>query len=569
MAELFVTVAGISVGTSVLIAILLFVSPRLAKRYPARSLCAVWLVLALRLLIPATFRLPAPVSIPVPELGGYGKQTVAAPDTPAEAAGVSAPASPAPGQKDASGPAGEPARTGPTAGDVLVAVWAAGALTFAAVRLTGYALLRRRVRRTAAPVDDAAAQRVFREVLSGMRIPEGRVALLRLPGATGPMMTGLFRPVILMPEKLVSDRDELALIFRHELVHYRRRHIWYKLALMCANAAHWFNPLVWYLAREANAQLENACDQEIVRGADLGLRKKYCRSILSAAALGQQNKTGLRACLNGRNKSMKKRFDSIFDQTAKRRGAPLVVFVLLAVLLAGALVSCRSAGGASGAAGDTSPSPSPSADAGADADVTPSDTAAVSSEPTDVRLDEQTVARIWADAVQARDGKGQYGLLTKALQESVYEEFSDLNWVTGTSSPWVDSYELNKTPDGVTVLYHYAASSGPAGIYEQKLTFAEEDGLTKISAVSEPVRVDGETAASPTPNPSSGPSGGAVQTTAPSPAPAPSGGAVPSPTSVPSAEPTSEPSSEPSPTPEPSAGPTAEPSPTPEPSAGP
>lgn len=102
------------------------------------------------------------------------------------------------------------------------------------------------------------------------------------------------------------------------------------------------------------------------------------------------------------------------------------------------------------------------------------------------------VTEDWAKAVKGRDGRTQYALMTPELQKSVYDEFSGLNWSTGTSSPWVESYTVQKTDTGAEVIFDYATSTGPAGSYRQDLTFQEQDGVLKISSISDPVKVDAQ-----------------------------------------------------------------------------
>lgn len=101
------------------------------------------------------------------------------------------------------------------------------------------------------------------------------------------------------------------------------------------------------------------------------------------------------------------------------------------------------------------------------------------------RTDILKIANDWAEAVKSRDGRAQFALMTKALQNKVHDEFAGLNWVTGTSSPWVESYTVTAQDGGARVTFTYATSTGPAGSYSQDLTFKEEDGVLKIDAISE------------------------------------------------------------------------------------
>lgn len=67
------------------------------------------------------------------------------------------------------------------------------------------------------------------------------------------MLLGLLRPVILLPERASGGAEE-TLMLRHELLHLRRHDLAYKLLLLLVNGIHWFNPLVWWMGREASRQ---------------------------------------------------------------------------------------------------------------------------------------------------------------------------------------------------------------------------------------------------------------------------------------------------------------------------
>ena len=58
----------------------------------------------------------------------------------------------------------------------------------------------------------------------------------------------------------------------------------YKALLLLTNAVHWFNPLVWWMVREASRNLELCCDDEVVRAKDAGFRRRYGEILLHTAA---------------------------------------------------------------------------------------------------------------------------------------------------------------------------------------------------------------------------------------------------------------------------------------------
>ena len=88
------------------------------------------------------------------------------------------------------------------------------------------------------------------------------------------MIVGAIKPTLLLPEMELTA-EQLSLVFRHELIHYRRRDIWYKLLLMLANAIHWFNPMVWLMVHAADRDLELSCDEAVVAGRDEAYREEY------------------------------------------------------------------------------------------------------------------------------------------------------------------------------------------------------------------------------------------------------------------------------------------------------
>lgn len=54
----------------------------------------------------------------------------------------------------------------------------------------------------------------------------------------------------------------------------------------------------------------------------------------------------------------------------------------------------------------------------------------------------EEAAQKWAEGVKMRNGALQYAVLSLELQEQKQADYEDLGWVTGTSSPWVDSYKI-------------------------------------------------------------------------------------------------------------------------------
>ena len=155
--------------------------------------------------------------------------------------------------------------------------WAAG-LAVCAVRL-GTAWRRiRRVQR-AVRVEAAAAVRQTIAELEPQLGVTSPVAVYESTGAEVPMVFGVRRSTILLPEKASSslEPDELRGVLAHELAHVRRRDYAANLLQVVAEAAIWFHPAARWVSRRIRIEREYCCDDEAIRiGADPG---DYARAL--------------------------------------------------------------------------------------------------------------------------------------------------------------------------------------------------------------------------------------------------------------------------------------------------
>ena len=149
-------------------------------------------------------------------------------------------------------------------------------------------------------------------------------------------MTGLLRPRLLLPHERY-DVQELRYILRHELCHLKRRDMLLKLVLLAANAMHWFNPVVYLMLRQADEDIELACDSAATDGLELPERAAYSRTLLAAV---QSSVRALPAttCFGGTVERLKRRITNVLG-AQKKRGLGIVALVLALTLTAGCAVS--------------------------------------------------------------------------------------------------------------------------------------------------------------------------------------------------------------------------------------
>ena len=345
MTARFADVLEISLTMAVVLAVLLGLRPLLKEKLRAKAFYWVWLLAALRLCIPFNVSLPqAPVTVeaaPRQALvrvdthrtnpGGTEYRVM----TPLEAEQAQSAAYSAPREPDAPS-AADRYTTVLTAGQLLALSWLTGAGVFLAWHLAVYVRFRLRVRRWGAPAEDAALLARFEEAKAELGV--NNLTLLTCPAVGAPLVTGFVNPVLLLPREAVSDG-----VLRHELIHTRRRDLWYKLLLLLARALHWFNPLVHGMARAANRDLERACDEAAVAGQDAAFRAAYGAAMLDAVEEGIEARAPLTTHFKGGRAAMKERLLSIASGGKRKKGVALICAAALVISAGAAACSLRPA----------------------------------------------------------------------------------------------------------------------------------------------------------------------------------------------------------------------------------
>ncbi len=158
-----------------------------------------------------------------------------------------------------------------------VSVWAGGMLVSAVFTFWDCYRFRKLLQRTLkAPTDNDIA--VLRR-LQPSRTP----ALYRSRAAATPMLLGLLRPMIILPDR-DHPNEMLESILLHELTHYRRGDLFYKWFTLLALLPHWFNPLTILFRQEIDRVCELSCDAVVLSRMNPEERKNYGELLLTMAA---------------------------------------------------------------------------------------------------------------------------------------------------------------------------------------------------------------------------------------------------------------------------------------------
>lgn len=318
---------GLTVSLAALVPLIL--RRLMKKRYPARMVCVVWAILALRLLIPVQLTLPqAPVQV-MPRTS----YVVQSDQTAFRQAGLPVTQTPARWVTGTQAQTLSAADTGTVKTvditDILLTLWLAGVIACVLWQGIGYYRLIRSLKGTSRSVERADLHTILQEQCADLVI-DREIPLRVSSAADCPMLAGFIHPTLYLPDERIS-RTDAAFIFRHELTHYKHGDLWLKLLLLAARCLHWFNPLVHLIARFAQEDIEAACDDAVVRGHDGAYRRAYGETILRSAIAQAQKRKALVSCFGDDKKTLMRRFEGLFDKSVKKRGVALVVMIALLV----------------------------------------------------------------------------------------------------------------------------------------------------------------------------------------------------------------------------------------------
>lgn len=169
-------------------------------------------------------------------------------------------------------------------------------------------------------------------LLEGLR-GKWRVEACRSPLAQTPMLVGLIRPRIILPETAITTL-QLECILRHELTHLRRRDLLYKWFTVAVTSFHWFNPLMPWLRREIARCCELSCDEGVIRTMTEGQKQAYGETLLALAAVHALPRTVPATTLCEEKKQLKERLVGILKYKHVT-AVILLLSCLLALLVAG------------------------------------------------------------------------------------------------------------------------------------------------------------------------------------------------------------------------------------------
>lgn len=162
----------------------------------------------------------------------------------------------------------------------------------------------------------------------------GKIHIKMCPCISTPMLVGFYSPTILLPLNNLSDTG-IPLVLRHELIHYKQKDVLFKTCILTATGIHWFNPMVYVIAKYINRQCEISCDEGVVHYLNMDSRKLYAETIINASRKQPRLQTALSTNFNGGKNTMKNRIILIMNTKNKRLGLLILCLIFVATITTG------------------------------------------------------------------------------------------------------------------------------------------------------------------------------------------------------------------------------------------
>ena len=217
-------------------------------------------------------------------------------------------------------------------------LWMIGVLSFLIWQGRKYSSFKKMLYRNRRKVMDAAVLDCFYTLCRELNI-EKRPEIYFCEPLPSPLCVGFMHPAVYINSEDREEKD-LRLILKHELIHCKRKDLWFKGILMLARALHFFNPFVHWMTKLAEKDMELSCDLAVMENCDMKEREAYSMAILRTVKEANSKNMRMSTAFSGEKEELKARFENIFDMTAKKRGIALFTAVALLVCGGTAFVGC-------------------------------------------------------------------------------------------------------------------------------------------------------------------------------------------------------------------------------------
>ena len=212
-------------------------------------------------------------------------------------------------------------------------VWFAVVLLLFCVKLLSYGLFLCKIRKS--------GEKIFCDELGDFTTR--KITVVKSDKTISPLMTGLFKPVLILPETEMTEKQKHYVLI-HELTHFKRKDIFYKWLVCLVKCLHWFNPAIYFASGQIDVECEISCDIAATEHMTKEEKMAYVDTILALVSAGAKKMPLTTAMASGKG-ILKRRIRSIAKMQKNSRFIKIFSTSVAVVFLIGIMFVSGTAAG--------------------------------------------------------------------------------------------------------------------------------------------------------------------------------------------------------------------------------
>lgn len=227
--------------------------------------------------------------------------------------------------------------------EVLTIIWIVGEGITLIVLHIRYLILVRSINKSLVPLDDEKVLTIWGRLSkrqSNNIQSSSNLKVYQSSAVNSPMLIGLFRTVLVVPDKILDwDEDVAEMILAHEMAHFCNRDLYVKALMNIACCMNWFNPFVYLLRKHMFYDMELRCDRKVLGSRAGDDREKYAKALLSL--VGEKKRlSAFNVDFGNSKEGVKNRISFIFNSKKAKNGIIFAIATTILLLVGCFLVSC-------------------------------------------------------------------------------------------------------------------------------------------------------------------------------------------------------------------------------------
>ncbi len=212
--------------------------------------------------------------------------------------------------------------------DILSIIWLLGAITFFLFKAVGYIVFIIKLRKESIETSCPEIK----------HYTDKKIITRQSQKISSPLMLGVIRPTLLLPEINMS-KEQLNSVLAHEMTHFKRKDILYKWFVNIVKCIHWFNPAVYYIARQVNIECEISCDLAVVKDMNKEQENSYIDTILALVTAKNRKMSTITTAMADEKKALKRRFSMIKNRGKTSKKAIIISVIIAVAVLFGTVLA--------------------------------------------------------------------------------------------------------------------------------------------------------------------------------------------------------------------------------------